>query len=90
MRLNSIAAARYTVVACGLAIALMGCATTQPQSTVSRDLDSGVTSNNGGGMMPANFGSYAPTQTSARTFDTGNMAYPEPLRQGTYNTTRLP
>lgn len=38
------------------AAAVAGCAEERPQSTVSRGLVSGVTSNNGGGMAPADFG----------------------------------
>lgn len=37
--------------ACMAAVA--GCADTRPQSTVSRELESGITSSNGGGMRPA-------------------------------------
>ncbi len=37
-------------------LGLVGCAAEVPQSTQSRALNSGVTSNNGGGMVPANFG----------------------------------
>ncbi len=51
---------RAALVVGGLAFAVAGCGYTTPQSTVSRNLDSGVTSNNGGGMAPANFGSSAP------------------------------
>jgi hypothetical protein len=41
---------------------MAGCAHEQPQSTVSRGLESGITSNNGGGMAPANFGTTAPVK----------------------------
>ncbi len=37
-------------------LGLSGCAAEKPQSSESRNLNSGVTSNNGGGMAPANFG----------------------------------
>ena len=88
MKVYPTAAIRYALGACGLAIVLSACGAEQPQSTVSRDLVSGVTSNNGGGMVPANFGSVSAANVSDRTFDTGNMAYPEPLAQGNLNTTR--
>ena len=42
------------LLAAGAAAA--GCAEERPQSTVSRGLVSGVTSSNGGGMAPADFG----------------------------------
>ncbi|HYZ62604.1 MAG TPA: hypothetical protein VE650_09125 [Acetobacteraceae bacterium] len=51
-------------MACTFAFALIGCAEERPQSTVSRELGSGVTSSNGGGMAPANFGSFAPISTA--------------------------
>jgi hypothetical protein len=81
---------RTGVIAFGLAALLSACATEQPQSTVSRDLVSGITSNNGGGMVPADYSSF-PTSTGAKrpTFGTGNMAYPEPLPQGNLVTTRV-
>ena len=47
---------RAALAVCGLGLMLAGCADAQPQSSVSRDLNSGVTSSNGGGMQPANFG----------------------------------
>jgi hypothetical protein len=57
-------AVRVAVMACGIALTLVGCAEERPQSTISRNLDSGVTSSYGGGMPPANFGSSAPIRTS--------------------------
>ena len=78
-------------VVCGVlmcAMILSGCAAEQPQSTVSRDLVSGVISSNGGGMAPANLGSIAATGVSGRTFDTGNMAFPDLLPQGDLVRTR--
>lgn len=86
----SAAAVRGALVPCGLAIVLLGCAASQPQSTVSRGLVSGVTSNNGGGMEPANFSTFGATGASSPMFDTGSMAYPAPLPQGDLRTTRTP
>ena len=60
----STTAVRAAVMACGIALALVGCADVQPQSTMSRNLDSGVTSSYGGGMAPANFGTSAPIPAS--------------------------
>ena len=60
----STTALRAAVVACGIALTLVGCADERPQSTISRNLDSGVTSSYGGGMAPANFGSSAPIPAS--------------------------
>jgi hypothetical protein len=60
MKSSSIIIVRTVLMASGLALALAACAAEQPQSTVSRNLVSGVTSSNGGGMQPANFGSSAP------------------------------
>ena len=57
-------AAGAALMACTFAFALIGCAEERPQSTVSRELGSGVTSSNGGGMAPANFGSFAPISTA--------------------------
>jgi hypothetical protein len=67
---------------------VFGCAESQPQSTVSRQLGSGVTSSNGGGMAPANFGSFGNTGASNPAFDTGSMAFPAPLPQGNLRSTR--
>ncbi len=55
-------AIRLTFAMFGLAFVMAGCAHEQPQSTVSRGLESGITSNNGGGMAPANFGTTAPVK----------------------------
>ena len=60
MQVRSMTALRAAVMACGLALTLIGCAEERPQSTVSRNLDSGVTSSDGGGMAPANFGTFGP------------------------------
>ena len=53
---------RFTFAMFGLAFVIVGCAAERPQSTVSRGLESGITSNNGGGMAPANFGTTAPVK----------------------------
>lgn len=58
---SSIASFRTVVILCGVAV-LMGCSASQPQSTVSRNPVSGITSNNGGGMAQPNFGSAAPVR----------------------------
>jgi hypothetical protein len=82
---------RTGTLAFGLTTLLSACGAQQPQSTASRDLVSGVTSSNGGGMVPANYSSFLTrTGASGPTFDTGNMAYPEPLPQGNLGTTRVP
>ena len=51
---------RIVIISLAVVAAVTGCSAEKPQSTVSRNLDSGVTANNGGGMAPANFGSTAP------------------------------
>ena len=59
---------RYGVVSGVLALGLVGCAAERPQSTVSRNLDSGVTASNGGGMAPSNFGNFStPASPPPRT-----------------------
>ena len=63
MAVGSKAILRAVLIACGVGATLGGCAQEQPQSTVTRGLDSGVTSSNGGGMAPANFGTSAPIRT---------------------------
>ena len=88
MKSSSTAVVRFTLMAFGLAT-LAACAAEQPQSTISRDLVSGVTSSNGGGMVPANFSSLDRATASSRTFDTGTMAYPTPLPQGNLTSTRV-
>ena len=88
MSLCSTAAVRGALTACGLALMVFGCAESQPQSTVSRELGSGVTSSNGGGMAPANFGSVGSAGVSNPTFDTGSMAFPAPLPQGDFRRAR--
>ena len=90
MKLYSTAAVGGGLMISGLALMLSGCAAEQPQSTVSRNLGSGVTSSNGGGMPPANFGTFGPTTVGRGPPDTGNMAYPAPLPQGDLRTTRVP
>lgn len=55
MQINLGSKLRPALVACGFGLLLAACAAEQPQSTVSRNLDSGVTSSNGGGMQPGNF-----------------------------------
>jgi len=62
MTVRSVSMIQAALIACGVGVALVGCAAEQPQSTVSRNLGSGVTSSNGGGMMPANFGTLGPTR----------------------------
>lgn len=52
------------LMSCGIAIGVVGCAAERPQSTVSRGVDSGVTSSNGGGMAPSNYGTVS-TRTTA-------------------------
>ena len=52
------------LMSCGIAIGAVGCAAEKPQSTVSRGLDSGVTSSNGGGMAPSNFGNISTRGTT--------------------------
>ena len=54
---------RYALVACTLGMSLAACSTEKPQSTVTRGVDSGVTSSNGGGMAPTNYGRVS-TQTT--------------------------
>lgn len=76
------------LVASGLALMLAACASGSPDPSIPRDL-SGVTSSSGGGMVPANFGTFGANTPASRTFDTGNMAYPEPLPQGNLSTTRV-
>ncbi len=81
---------RSGMLASGLATILAACAAEQPQSTASRGLVSGITSSNGGGMMPANYSSFRTgTGGSGSTFDTGNMAYPPPLPQGNLGVTQV-
>ena len=62
MTASSVSTIKAALLASGVAMALVACAAEQPQSTVSRNLGSGVTSSNGGGMMPANFGTLGPTR----------------------------
>lgn len=52
------------LMSCGIAVGVVGCAAEKPQSTVSRGVDSGVTSSNGGGMAPSNYGNVS-TRTTA-------------------------
>ena len=62
MTFRSTSIVQAALIAFGIGLGLVGCAAEQPQSTVSRDLESGVTSSNGGGMTPANFGTFGPTR----------------------------
>jgi hypothetical protein len=89
MTSSSIATLRTVLTASSLALALAACTSVQPQSAVSRELSSGVTSSNGGGMVPANFSTFGASTPGGRSFDTGNMAYPEPLAQGALQRTRV-
>ncbi len=59
---SSFTSVRTALVVCAAALSLAACGATQPQSTVSRSLDSGVTSNNGGGMAQPNYGATAPVR----------------------------
>ncbi len=47
-----------------IAVGVVGCAAERPQSTVTRGLDSGVTSSNGGGMAPSNYGNVTTRTTT--------------------------
>lgn len=51
---------RNVILTAVIALTQVACAEEKPQSTVSRSLNSGITSNNGGGMAPANFGTIGP------------------------------
>jgi hypothetical protein len=77
-----------TLIASSVALMLAACTSGQPDSSIPRGV-SGVTSSSGGGMVPANFSTFDPNSPTGRNFDTGNMAYPEPLPQGNLGTTRV-
>ncbi len=55
MQANLGSTVRAALIVCGFGLCLAACSAAQPQSTVSRNLDSGVTSSSGGGMEPGNF-----------------------------------
>ena len=76
------------LIASSVALTLAACTSGQPDSSIPRGV-SGVTSSSGGGMVPANFGTFGPNSPTGRSFDTGNMAYPDPLPQGDLGTTRV-
>ena len=89
MNLRPTAVVRAALMAASTSLLLSACAGVQPQSTVSRDLVSGVTASNGGGMEPTRFGTFGSASASSPTFDTGSMSYPEPLPQGNLRSTRV-
>lgn len=51
---------RAALLTLGIGLTLTACSEVRPQSRVSRALDSGVTSSDGGGMAPAHFGNFGP------------------------------
>jgi len=88
MKFTSIPTVRVALIASSVTLTLAACAPQQPDPSIPRAA-SGVTSSSGGGMVPANFSTFGSGAPAARTPDTGNMAYPDPLPQGNLGTTRV-